>query len=188
MSYQHGGNGTRVRDCLTRLSMSSDLILLCDVDGILVDTKESTVGNYLKALHTIVSPLFTRDQVERAVWGRNWESAAEILCLCSSDAAAVHQLKSTLPLRYDVIEHNVLYVKSRLPHVAFLTCGSERASKRKMHRCRLHRGNVFFSCDKTNESWWRNAIPNVGSYDLLDDSVVVNHVARRQGVLQCTCG
>lgn len=168
--------GTPATSLYLHLSKSSFRnMTLCDIDGVLVDSKSCTISLYEQALATL-GIRKTPSEIEAAVWGNTWEQAATILGLDEHLAYRVHEAKLALPVTHKPKWNIVNYVKTLLPHVTIITSGSEKSSNEKLLACDLD-VTCFYSCDKTSVQWWLNAIPNNCKCDIIDDSWMVLRAA-----------
>src|SRR5262245_20012419 len=73
-------------------SLTQRATLLCDIDGVLVDSVQSTITSYVSALRS--EGIQTNyDHTRQAVWGKTWEEAVQFLRLDVDTAARVHEKK-----------------------------------------------------------------------------------------------
>ena len=161
--------------------------VMCDIDGVLVDSKQSTINSYMQALMHYGIIRF-REDVEQAVWGNTWQKAARLLAIDPWTAEVVHAYKCAMKTEIIPLWKTIQRVKM-LEDVVFITSSSERTATKNLTTCGLT-GTCFFGCEKTNVDWWLSAVPPHHSsrkYCILDDSPAVIHAAETARVKEFTC-
>lgn len=192
-----GMDMSRLYRCLNLKLQQTGLkrLLLCDIDGVLIDSKNSTLICYQQAIFEVGGINLPLNEIEELVWGKSFEEWIGKLGLRPQQAVECHSRKTRLYLATPpTILRGVLDRIPGLPGLLVLATSASRATARRHAKVLVQEGLrqslgygrpmgvlVAYGCRKHLAEWWQQAIPPVGGL-MLDDSARCCQLARDHGL------